>query len=241
MAYVAPVTRATGVLITAAIWNQDIVDNVAHLASFKHGGVALSGVAASKDMGWYIGDYKYAASTAPSMGSLAWIICDSRNIGSAASGANVASNTLQSLFIHLWNNFANTELPIYDATGSITTRGVSAAADWAANKRLPLPDFRGRTPIGMDNPTSGAANRITAAWADVLGGNGGAENHTLSIAEMPAHSHNSILGLAGAGSAQFSGGGASGSTALGSQGGGGAHNNIQPSIAAGNWYIYTGN
>lgn len=241
MAYVAPVARATGTLITAAIWNQDIVDNVAHLATFKHSGVPLSNVGAGKDIGWYVGDYKYSASNDPSMGSLSWIICDSRNIGSVASGANVANDTLQALFVHLWGKFANTELPIYDSTGAPTTRGASGAADWAANKRLALPDLRGRSVVAQDNNGSGAANRITAAWADVLGGSGGAETHTLSIAEMPAHQHNSISGLAGSGTAQFSGGGAAAITALASQGGGGAHNNIQPSIAAGNWYIYTGN
>lgn len=42
MAYVAPSTRSTGDLITAAIWNQDIVDNMIAVkalvdaASFKH-------------------------------------------------------------------------------------------------------------------------------------------------------------------------------------------------------------
>jgi hypothetical protein len=33
MAYVAPTTRATGFLVTAAVWNQDVVNNVAFLAN----------------------------------------------------------------------------------------------------------------------------------------------------------------------------------------------------------------
>lgn len=33
MAYSAPTTRATGFLVTAAVWNQDVVDNVAFLAN----------------------------------------------------------------------------------------------------------------------------------------------------------------------------------------------------------------
>lgn len=54
-----------------------------------------------------------------------------------------------------------------------------------------LPDLRGRTIIGMDNPgtAQGAANRITAAAADSIGGTGGAETVTLTSAEMPTHTH----------------------------------------------------
>lgn len=33
MAYSAPTTRATGFLVTAAVWNQDVVDNVTFLAN----------------------------------------------------------------------------------------------------------------------------------------------------------------------------------------------------------------
>lgn len=33
MAYSAPTTRSTGFLVTAAVWNQDVVDNVAFLAN----------------------------------------------------------------------------------------------------------------------------------------------------------------------------------------------------------------
>jgi microcystin-dependent protein len=57
------------------------------------------------------------------------------------------------------------------------------------------PDSRGRTAINVD----GSANRITAAStnggnADTLGGVGGAETHTLSTAETPAHTHTQQVG-----------------------------------------------
>src|SRR3990167_7221529 len=44
MAYVAPSTRTTGTLITAAIWNQDIVDNPIAL---RAGGIAIASQAAN--------------------------------------------------------------------------------------------------------------------------------------------------------------------------------------------------
>jgi microcystin-dependent protein len=46
-----------------------------------------------------------------------------------------------------------------------------------------LPDLRGRAPIGVD----GAAARIAAS--DALGQSGGAETHTLTTGELPAHNH----------------------------------------------------
>lgn len=60
-------------------------------------------------------------------------------IGSALSGAGRANTDTQALFELLWNNSDNTLLPILDASGAVTTRGASAAVDFAANKRMPLP------------------------------------------------------------------------------------------------------
>ncbi len=60
-----------------------------------------------------------------------------RNIGSAVSGATERANAdTQDLFEHLWQT---------DSTLAVSGgRGVSATADFEANKTIALPDFRGR-------------------------------------------------------------------------------------------------
>ena len=52
-----------------------------------------------------------------------------------------------------------------------------------------VPDLRGRFPLGKDNMGGTSANRVAAAQADVLGGSGGEEMHTLTVPEIPPHSH----------------------------------------------------
>jgi len=72
---------------------------------------------------------------------------------------------------------------------------------------------------------------------DGLNETGGAETHTMSVAEMPSHTHSIAPGITGDG-------GATGSVGVrvthsanntGSTGGGGAHNNIQPYITVYMW------
>lgn len=113
---------------------------------------------------------------------------DGKTIGNAAStGTNRANNDVKMLFIKLWNNFSNTELPVSGG------RGGSALADWNANKTIQVPDLRGRILVGKDNMGGISANRITSALSgidgDILGVSGGAEAHTLSTAELATHSH----------------------------------------------------
>jgi microcystin-dependent protein len=55
-----------------------------------------------------------------------------------------------------------------------------------------LPDLRGRAVFGLDNMGGSTAGRITVAGGNFDGTIrtvGGAENHTLTVAEMPSHSH----------------------------------------------------
>jgi hypothetical protein len=81
----------------------------------------------------------FARSTAPA----GWLAANGNTIGSASSGANNASADYSALFSVLWDNWTNTDLPILTSAGAASTRGASASADFAANKRLPLPDLRG--------------------------------------------------------------------------------------------------
>ena len=132
-------------------------------------------------------------------------------------------------------NVANAQCPIYTSAGSPSTRGVNAAADFAANKALAVPDFRGRTPVGLDNMGGSAASRVTSAStsgtnAIVLGGAFGAETHTLSLSQMPAHTHAGTSGKVTTGASGASRSVPMGST-TGEAGGGLAHSNTQPSIA----------
>lgn len=95
-----------------------------------------------------------------------------------------------------------------------------------------VPDYRGRILCGFDNMGGSSANRMTNAQADTVAGAQGAETHTLSSGEMPAHTHNvgtrlnPIAGANGAaGSASLA---ADNQQPTSSTGSGGAHNNVQP-------------
>jgi microcystin-dependent protein len=114
-----------------------------------------------------------------------YVRLNGRTIGSATSGATERANAdTQSLFTELWP-FSNIAL--------VGGKGGSAAADWAANKGLTLPDCAGRLIGGRDDMGNGAQSRITSVNAGVdptvVGAVAGEEKHRLSKTELP------VLGL----------------------------------------------
>lgn len=94
-----------------------------------------------------------------------------------------------------------------------------------------LPDLRGRVVAALDNLGGSSANRITDTDADALGGVHGAETHTLTVDEIPAHTHGGVLRSDGATlDANDSGLQNQSTGATDTAGGGGAHNNVQPTM-----------
>lgn len=105
-----------------------------------------------------VGEVKaFARKTAPDK----FLKCNGQTIGSASSGATARANAdTQTLFELLWGSWDNTVLPIQDSAGAASTRGTSAAADFGANKRLPLPDLRGEFARGWDDGRGADSGRV---------------------------------------------------------------------------------
>ena len=94
-------------------------------------------------------------------------------IGSAASGSTNASALYSALFAIIWA-LDSTEFPILDSAGGASSRGASAAADFAANKRLTLKDMRGEFVRGWDDSRAVDTSRVLGS--DQAG-------------QYPAHTH----------------------------------------------------
>lgn len=113
-----------------------------------------------------------------------WLLLTStRTIGNAGSGASaLAGATAEACYLAVWTDYDNTACPIFDLNGNATIRGASAAADFAALKRLTLPSPAGRFPrIASDTrPTGTKEDNQNKEHA-----------HTASFAgsAMPAHAH----------------------------------------------------
>lgn len=134
-------------------------------------------------------------------GGWAWL--NGTTIGSASSGSTGRANAdTSNLFAALWTDWPNAVLPIQNSDGSSGTRGISAAADFTANKRLPVPDLRGRAFFGLDNMGGAStAGRITTGGSGIsgttLGSSGGSETVSLSGNQNGTHTHSGTTDSAG--------------------------------------------
>jgi len=120
-----------------------------------------------------------------------------------------------------------------------------------------LPDYRGRASAGKDDMGGSNASRLSEFSGTTLGAGVGAQNQTLTTAQMPSHDHGAATGSAGAHSHTIGfdqyfgfvpGGGGAGpyypttsgaastsgaadhTHSIAAQGGGDAHPNVQPTI-----------
>jgi len=101
-----------------------------------------------------------------------WVPMNDGTIGSASSGATTRANAdCQPLYTWIWENIDNAYAPV---TGG---KGVSAAADWAANKPLKLLKTLGHV-LGFAGAGAGLTSRA-------LGQTAGAEKQNLTEAQLP--------------------------------------------------------
>lgn len=126
------------------------------------------------------GDFKLVYNTGILTG---FVRCNGRTIGSATSGATERANAdTSALFSFLWGADPNLSV-----SGG---RGASAAADFAANKTLTLPDCKGRTIAGLDDMGASPAGRLSSTYfgatATTLGAVGGSEDTVLTAAQIPS-------------------------------------------------------
>lgn len=124
-----------------------------------------------------VGDIKASVrATAPT----GWLLCVG-TIGNASSGATRRANAdTLALFTFLWDGMSDANAPVSGG------RGASAAADFAANKTITLPDTRERVIAGYNG---GGAGLISSSMTVALGEKGGAGEVTLGINQLPPHSH----------------------------------------------------
>lgn len=114
-----------------------------------------------------------------------WVRINGRTIGNASSGATERANAdTAGLFSYIWSTYA-------DAVAAVVGgRGISAAADFAANKQITLLNGRAREIRGLDdmgNAAAGAFPGVTfrTGNATTPGADGGVASTTLTLAQLP--------------------------------------------------------
>jgi hypothetical protein len=134
---------------------------------------------------WATGEFVFTCSSTAPTGTIA---PNGGTIGNASSSASTRANAdTLNLFSVLWASSTNTELQLKDSSGTNVVRGVSAAADFAANRQLTIPNLAdGEALLAAVSSTVN-----TKSAGAVL-----AHAHTFVGTAVPDHSH-SVFGTRG--------------------------------------------
>ncbi len=119
-----------------------------------------------------------------------FVRCNGRTLGNAASGATERANAdTVTLFTYLYNAMANGQAAVSGG------RGANAAADYAANKTINLPDLRAGATMGLDTMGNSASSGYPAIVpfsqgnSTTPGSAPGNNTHTLTTAQLASHTH----------------------------------------------------
>lgn len=124
-----------------------------------------------------------------------YVSANGTTIGNGSSNATGRANAdTQFLFAFVWANCSNAICPIYTSGGAASSRGASAAADYAANKALAVWNMNGAALMGADSQSGTSSTNLSGV--SVVSGDRttpgsilGLNIQTLSTAQMPAHVH----------------------------------------------------
>lgn len=108
-----------------------------------------------------------------------WLVADGRRIGNVDSAADLSGDRYKKLFFKLWETYAN--LPVYNSAGQEVVRYGTAQLDWDADRKLAIPDVRGRKLV--------AAGKGENIRNRPLGDKQGSEEVTLGVQNLPEHAH----------------------------------------------------
>lgn len=204
------------------------------------------------DQGLATGDYLGSMAEGERPG---YVRANGGTIGNATSAATERANAdTLALFSLLWGK-NSASLPVSGGRGS------SAAADFAANKRITLPDAKNKVLAWIDGMGQAETDLLTGAVdGKQIGATGGAQSHQLTEEELAEHKHlmladvskpfvpepsatlqvaRTSTGASGQTSNTFMSGAPEEAT-LGltsASGQGQSHNNTQPTLIAGTLYI----
>lgn len=154
---------------------------------------------------------------------------DGINTFAKSSGAVNNGTQFEKLYTYLYNNYTDAAAPVNGG------RGANAAADFAANKYITIPDRTGFTPIGVKaaTPITSASATFGATTVAAAGSNssGTSGNTTLDTSQIPSHTHaitpfiQSVISNSSTGIVWM---GTSGTINTQATGGGGGHTHTTP-------------